>query len=860
MSQNQRRPHCDQSGSRVSAGRQRFQSLALALSRMNSARNREQILATMNSEANVLAATDGVCVIAKDGEQLYLASGQRLGPASVTNQRFPLLSALAKRSMNSGTTIVVRDVSRDRDFSALQSTAIGSLIMVPVGEPAPRAAIAAYWASPHHPRPEEVAVLETLIRAAWDAVQRRQTEERLRQSEERLSAIFKHAAVGLSELSLDGKFLRVNDELCRILGRPRERVLQLGIADVTHPGDIQRSLETVQRLIATGKPGSLDKRYQRPDGSLVWATSSVTRLDDEHGRPSRVLAVTVDLTQRKLAEDALRASERRYRALAELSPEGILVAHNGIYQYANAAAMQLLRAGESDIVGHPTLEFVTSNSRRAAHEQLSGLGTERPSTSLVEQRWRRKDGKEIDLEVSVGRIEWEGQPAVQILLRDITERKQAEVRIWRHANFDALTGLPNRRLFRDRLDQEIKKAQRLGHQLALLFIDLDGFKQVNDLLGHDAGDQLLIQAAQRLEATVRRGDTVARLGGDEFTVILSELQNIEPVEQVAQKIIDTLAKPFRLGKETTYVSASLGITIYPNDATTSERLIRAADQAMYSAKQAGKNRFSYFTREMDRQAHRRLRMINELRIAVGRGQLEVYYQPVIDLATANIVKAEALVRWHHPRFGLVMPSTFVPLAEESGLIRDIGNWVFREAARFAKHCRARSDIPLQVTVNKSPAQFLPATTENEWLHFLHELNLAGDSITVEITENVLLDASSTVTDRLRKLHDAGVEVAIDDFGTGYSSLAYLKKFDIDYLKIDQSFVRDMALDNTNRTIAETIIVMAHKLGLKVIAEGIETPAQLALLKGAGCDFGQGFLFSRPLPAAQFDRLLAAGHA
>src|SRR5690606_18402365 len=233
---------------------------------------------------------------------------------------------------------------------------------VPVGEPAPRAAIAAYWASPHHPRPEEVAVLETLIRAAWDAVQRRQTEERLRQSEERLSAIFKHAAVGLSELSLDGKFLRVNDELCRILGRPRERVLQLGIADVTHPGDIQRSLETVQRLIATGKPGSLDKRYQRPDGSLVWATSSVTRLDDEHGRPSRVLAVTVDLTQRKLAEDALRASERRYRALAELSPEGILVAHNGIYQYANAAAMQLLRAGESDIVGHPTLEFVTSNS------------------------------------------------------------------------------------------------------------------------------------------------------------------------------------------------------------------------------------------------------------------------------------------------------------------------------------------------------------------------------------------------------------------------------------------------------------------------------------------------------------------
>ncbi|HZW25090.1 MAG TPA: EAL domain-containing protein [Gallionella sp.] len=438
------------------------------------------------------------------------------------------------------------------------------------------------------------------------------------------------------------------------------------------------------------------------------------------------------------------------------------------------------------------------------------------------------------------------------------ERKRAEDLIWHQANYDSVTGLPNRRLFRDRLEQEMRKTDRNRQTLALLFIDLDRFKEVNDTLGHDVGDLLLIDAAHRISECVRSSDTVARLGGDEFTVILPHLNDAGRSEQVAEHIIDALAQPFQIGGETVYISASIGITLYPGDAAGIEGLLKNADQAMYVAKNSGRNCFSYFTSRMQEHAQHRLHLSRDLRNALPAGQMELFFQPIVDLRSGDIVKAEALIRWRHPERGMVSPAEFIPLAEEVGLIGEIGDWVFREAAGWMKRWHERGYSCTQVSVNKSPGQFVVEERHSGWLSHLDELGLPGTCLVIEITEGLLLDARADVTGKLLQFRDAGIQVAIDDFGTGYSSLSYLKKFDIDYLKIDRSFVRDLATDPNDLALSEAIIVMAHKLGLKVVAEGVETTEQRDMLTAAGCDYVQGYLYAKPMPAEEFDAMLANG--
>jgi diguanylate cyclase (GGDEF)-like protein/PAS domain S-box-containing protein len=440
-------------------------------------------------------------------------------------------------------------------------------------------------------------------------------------------------------------------------------------------------------------------------------------------------------------------------------------------------------------------------------------------------------------------------------LTDISEKKEVEATIWRHASVDPLTGLPNRRLFRDRLEHEMQRAQRDGSQLALLFLDLDRFKEVNDLRGHDAGDQLLAQVAGRLVASVRSCDTVARLGGDEFTVILTDLHDRSHVEHVAQKLIAQVASSFHLRDDIVHLSASIGITLFPTDGAQSEELIRNADQAMYAAKHAGRNQFRFFTRAMQDAAQTRIRMIQDLRRSFGTQDLQVLYQPVVDLQQGCITKAEALLRWSHPNDGQVSPANFIPLAEESGLIHEIGDWVFVEAARYSKRWSDLLARPFQVSVNCSPVQIL-AGEADKWPAVLREQNLPGPGITIEITEGVLLNASPRVAEVFAKYRDSGIQIALDDFGTGYSSLSYLTQFDIDYLKIDQSFVRGIATSEKSRAIVESIIAMAHRLGILVIAEGIETQEQANVLRAAGCDLGQGHLYSAAVPAATMDALLS----
>jgi diguanylate cyclase (GGDEF)-like protein/PAS domain S-box-containing protein len=449
---------------------------------------------------------------------------------------------------------------------------------------------------------------------------------------------------------------------------------------------------------------------------------------------------------------------------------------------------------------------------------------------------------------------------------DITKRKESEDIIWKQANFDELTGLPNRRMFYDRFQQEIKISHRVNLPLALLFIDLDEFKDVNDVLGHALGDILLKETAERLTTCVRESDTiavldsVARLGGDEFTIMLTHLTDIECVERIAERILKKIAEPYQLEGEVAYITASIGITLYPNDATDIETLLKNADQAMYAAKRDGKNKFSYYTKSMQENAQNRMRLSKDIRSALEKQEFHLVYQPIINLRNSKVIKAEALIRWQHPTKGLVSPAEFIPIAENNGLIHDIGNWIFHEALAQATAWRKTLDPNFQISINKSPVQFQTVTTpenkDHNWVNYLRQHSISGDAIAVEITEGLLLDSHQDVHQHLLDFRDAGIQVALDDFGTGYSSLSYLKKFDIDYIKIDQSFVQNIEHDSDNMVLCQAIIVMAHKLNLKVIAEGIETQEQLDLLKFAGCDFGQGYFLSKPLTAKDFEDFMS----
>ena len=581
----------------------------------------------------------------------------------------------------------------------------------------------------------------------------------------------------------------------------------------------------------------------------------------------RVLAEEQVIRARRAAEEALRESESQLRLLLDSAAEAIYgLDMQGNCTFCNPSCLRMLGYQHAD-------ELVGKNMHDLIHSRYADGTPFLVKDCRIFRAFLTGEKVHVDDEVlwradgACFPAEYWSHPQIRdgvvvgavVTFLDITARKKSEETIWKQANFDALTGMPNRRMFHDRLEQEIKKARRDELPLALLLVDLDRFKEINDTLGHDMGDLLLLETARRINDCVRVTDTVACFGGDEFIVLMSWLDDVSNVERVAGHILQRLAEPFQLGSEVVHVSASIGITLYPNDATGVEALLKNADQAMTAAKNDGRNRFSYFTQAMQEAAQTRLRLINDLRGALAANQLMVYFQPIVELGTGNIHKAEALVRWQHPERGMVSPAEFIPLAEDTGLIYEIGDWVFHESMRWAKRWRASHE--LQISVNKSPLQFYKDGADHTvWLSHLHELDLPGQCLAIEITEGLLMASNALITDELLVLRDAGIQVSLDDFGTGYSSLSYLKKFHIDYLKIDQSFVRDLASDPNDLALAEAIIVMGHKLGIKIIAEGVETQEQLNLLVDAGCDYAQGYLFSRPVPPDKFERLLKKGMA
>ena len=633
---------------------------------------------------------------------------------------------------------------------------------------------------------------------------------------------------------------------------------------IIKPTEPESFMENIHEVLLRQKKGKLPQA-KHPSGNeegilqqysavlLRKLESKMLQLEEKNR------ALEQNIIERKRVEEALRAQKDLLNAILENEPECVkLVAPDGKLLQMNRAGLNMLEVDSlEELRQFKLLDFILPDSRVAFMDLFNSVFVGGSGILEFQVQGRRGTQRWLETHAVPLRDQYGQITALLGITRDITGRKQSEELIWRQVNFDLLTGLPNRHMFHDHLQHEIKKSDRGELQLALLLIDLDQFKEVNDTLGHDKGDILLQEVARRISACVRNSDMVARLGGDEFTVILTELPEHNFGSDIAQKIISSLSEPYNLRNEIVYVSASIGITVYPDDSSDVDVLMKNADQAMYLSKKNGRNRSSYFTPALQAAAQTRLRLINDLRGALAANQFRVYFQPIVELATGNIHKAEALLRWQHPTRGMVSPEEFIHLAEDTGLIIEIGDWVFNVAARQVQRLRAVHHPQFQISVNKSPIQFRDdGSHHNAWYAYLQELNLPGQSIAVEITEGLLLDAASVVTEKLLAFRDAGIQVALDDFGTGYSSLSYLKKFDIDYLKIDQSFTRNLAPGSNDMALSEAIIVMAHKLDLQVIAEGVETEEQRELLVAAGCDYAQGYLFAKPMPAKEFEKWLA----
>ena len=564
------------------------------------------------------------------------------------------------------------------------------------------------------------------------------------------------------------------------------------------------------------------------------------------------LVYVLDVTEQRKAQEQERIANTVYQTTSE----AIMVtgADHRIVA-TNPAFSRLTGWSFDEVEGRNAQMFRSDRHSQAFYEEVwRTLETE---GFWAGELWdQRKDGEYYlrETSITVVRDAFDHVTNYVSVFSDITERKAAEDLIRWQANYDSVTGLPNRHLFGKRLAQGAHQAAEDGTIMALLLIDLDRFKEINDTLGHSVGDRLLAEVSSRLKECERPGDTVARVGGDEFALILTGLADAGEVETIASDLLRHFEAPVRIDFELVYITASVGISLYPGDTQSREELFRNADQALYAAKASGRNCLYFFTPALHRAANVRMRLANDLRQAISDRQFVVHYQPVVDLKTGLITKAEGLVRWQHPTRGLVSPATFIPLAEETGLILPLGDWIARQAIAEVARCRKIYAPDFQIAINQSPTQFRNAAFSGlGWVTELARHGLTGSAIILEITEGTLLNAEPQVMANLIAFRDAGIEMAIDDFGTGYSSLAYLRKFDIDTLKIDRSFVAD--LKGAGLDICEAIIVMAHRLGLEVVAEGVETEQQRDVLKSIGCDYAQGFLFAPALPAGSFEALL-----
>ena len=733
----------------------------------------------------------------------------------------------------------------------------------------------------------------------------------LSSSEAEYQQIFDNASVGIYRSSLDGRQVRSNPALVKLNGYESEAEHLAAVRDIATEWyvDPTRRETFKQRLFDEGRVVNFESEiYRHKTRERIWISENAWLVRDEQGAPHYFEGTVEEITRRKqqeaqlcrlatfrsalmqFVEDSLRRGldESFYQRLlgraAQVIPGveagSILVKDNAdTYHFVAAfgydlAALQqitfkeheLLLADEQDetliaddVAGHSEQHFDSEKLR--VLEEAGRLHDIKSFLSLPV-----KLGDEIVAALNLDAFSEDvftretkemadafAKQVASLLQRLTLEQKleRSNRELAQLANYDALTGLPNRTLFTERLEQTLSRAGRTGGSAGLLFLDLDGFKTVNDSLGHSVGDTLLRSVAKRLQGCVREADTVSRLGGDEFTLILEHLDDAQDAARVAQKVLECLSHPFRLDEREVYIGASIGITTYPEDGDSVEALLRHADTAMYHAKAQGKNRYHFFTAELNRRVLEQVRLESDMRCGLQRGEFCLHYQPRVDLSTGHITSVEALARWQHPERGLVSPFHFIPVAERSGLIQPLGREMLRQACRQAKAWAAQG-TPLRVAVNLSVKQLQQPTITDEVRAVLDEVGLEPRWLELEVTESAAMLDVDTTTKRLNELKQMGIYLSVDDFGTGYSSLSYLKHLPVSSLKIDKSFVQDISEetmpDSADAAIVRAVIALGQSLNFTLIAEGVETRAQQVFLEALGCHEAQGYLFSKPVPA------------
>ena len=656
------------------------------------------------------------------------------------------------------------------------------------------------------------------------------------------------------------RILRVNRSFSDITGYTADEVigrtpalLSSGLQDQAFYTEMWATLNTLGRW-----SGELFDR--RKNGEVFPKHLTITAVFDESGEVMYYVGAFSDITVRQQVDKALHDAKEKFQSLVESSSDWIWeVDVNGIYSYASPKVKDLLGYEPNEIIGKTPFDLMPPEEKLRVGRIFEDAIREKKPLSGIENCNLHKDGHLVVLETN-GVPVFDKAGALcgyRGVDRDITDRKRYESEIERQANYDELTGLANRNLFQDRLSQALAYSRRHESGLALLFIDLDNFKHINDSLGHDSGDLLLTQAATRLSGSVREGDTVTRQGGDEFVLILSEESD---VQTVTKRILKAMSEPFDINGRELRITCSIGIACYPKDGEDQKTLLKNADAAMYRAKELGRNNAQYYETGMNARAMERLELENGLYQALARNEFMLHYQPQVDLRTGEIVGMEALVRWLHPVRGLVSPAVFIPVAEASGLIVSLGEWVLRTACAQNKAWQLAGLKPISVAVNLSARQFRQSDLVEKVADILRETELDSSYLELELTESLVMQDVEKTIATLSRLKAMGIKLSIDDFGTGYSSLSYLKRFPIDTLKIDQSFVRDITTDPDDAAIAKSIISMAHDMQLRVIAEGVETEAQKSFLSLRRCDEMQGYFFSRPVPAVEFEKLLREGRS
>ena len=713
-------------------------------------------------------------------------------------------------------------------------------------------------------RDGEIHVLEIVAsKLFWDgdeylcAFLRDVTERRKTQSDLRLRTRALEA-MGDGVIITDAKdannvILYVNPAFEQITGYSANEAIGRNCNFLQAEDRDQAELGKLRQGLRSLKPCSATLRNYRKDGTLFWNQLSVWPVRDENREVTHFIGIQRDVTKQKSTEDSLRLAATVF----ETTTEAIMVsdADNRI-KAVNPAFIAITGYSEADVIGRDP-GMLSSGRQSAAF--YKGMWTElRDQGRWSGEIWnRRKNGEVYPEWLSITAIhDKNGEIAEYVgVFSDISKKVEAEEQIRWQANYDALTELPNRNLFFDRLSRSISAAKRNHGKVALLFVDLDRFKIVNDTLGHHVGDSLLKAATDRLGLCVRDSDTLARFGGDEFTIILPTIEHAEDAAVVAEKIIGALSEPFDLEEHRAFVGASIGITVYPNDADDPVTMLRNADVAMYRAKDSGRNAFRFFTPEMDQQALHRMSVENDIRQGIEQGYFVSFFQPIVDCGTGRVTSAEVLVRWNHPVRGLLMPGEFIPLAEETGLIAKLGDFIRRDALKQARNWPQHIKDSVELSINLSGRELSAGFGREELAAILDETEYPADRLTLEITENVILEDSEETTRVLRDIRAMGVKFSVDDFGTGYSSLGYLKRFPLDVVKIDRSFIRDVMIDRGDASLVEAVIAMAKSLDLEVVAEGVETSEQFAFLNKLTCEKAQGYLFSHPVAGTHFPEVV-----